>query len=233
MPYCIQCGVQLKDIAKQCPLCGTAVVTSSRADLERNENPPARDILEPDFDKDLWVKLVSIITVAPALLTAVIDYFLGNGIDWSIYVMSALGLVWVWCVSPFAFRRNIFPLWFAIDTAALAAFLLLVQHLSKTGPWFYPLALPLTLCVAALIFTIVTLFKRRIIHQLQKPAVIFLFTAILCLLIELIVDIFGKRRYWPEWSILVAIPLMTIAIILLILQKRPWIVEELRHWFRV
>lgn len=234
MSYCVNCGVKLKATEKKCPLCETPVMLPESRSEEPDCSglPSRRDEPVSEFDKDLWIKLVSVITAAPVLLAIVIDYLMGNGIDWSLYFLYALGLVWVWCVSPFLFKRNIFPLWFAIDMAALIIFLFLVEWTSGTGSWSLPLAIPVALMAAAIIFILVSTFRRKLVRQLQKPALIFLLTALFCLFIEVVVDQYRLNHYRPGWSLLVAIFCIAFAVILLILQGRQWIVEELRHWFR-
>lgn len=234
MSYCVNCGVKMKAAQRKCPLCDTPVVLPEKLPEEPDCSgfPSRRDEPVSTFDKDLWIKLISVITAAPALLTFAIDFLMGNGIDWSLYILYALGLVWVWCASPFLFKRNIFPLWFTIDVAALIAFLFLVEQTSSTGSWALPLAMPVALMVAAIIFILVSAFRSKIVRQLQKPALIFLLIAALCLFIEVFVDLYRMDNYRPGWSLLVAIPCIAFAVILLILQRRQWIVEELRYWFR-
>jgi len=234
MAYCVNCGVKLKADLKKCPLCDTDVIppVSPPEESDCSGFPPQKHEPTASFDKDLWIKLISVITAAPALLTFAIDYLMGNGIDWSLYIIYALGLVWVWCASPFLFKRNIFPLWFAIDAAALIAFLFLVERTSKTGNWALPLAMPIALMVAASVFILVSTFRSKLVRQLQKPALIFILIAVLCPLIEVFVDLYRAQQYRPGWSVLVAIPCLAFAAILLILQRRQWIVDELRHWFR-
>lgn len=235
MPYCVSCGVKLKSSEKKCPLCETPIILPEpKPDQPGCEQPPSRrDEIMDAFDKDLWIKLISVITIAPTLITLAIDYFFGGGISWSLYVLLSLTLVWIWCVSPFLFPRNIFSLWFFLDTAALCGFLFFTEYLSKTGRWFYPLALPLVAILALMVFTAVILFRLKIIHQLQKPALLFFQAGFLCLSIELIVDLYKFSRYLPGWSLLAAIPCFAFGIILLILQGRQWIVEEIKHWFRI
>lgn len=236
MPYCVNCGVQLKAAAGKCPLCDTPVLLPSSQKLKEEECgvfPEEREAEASEFDHDLWIKLISVITAAPALLNLAIDYVFGNGISWSLYIIVSLGLVWVWCVSPFIFRRNIFPLWLSIDATALITFLLLVEEFSNTGSWALPLAIPLVLFLTVLIFTLVMAFRSKLVRQLQKPALIFLLTALLCLFIETTVDLYTSSVYRPGWSILAAIPCVSFAVILLILQRRQRIVEEIKHWFRI
>ena len=235
MPYCVNCGVKLKDNPQACPLCGTLVVLpgESAQPSDCGGFPTRRENPNREFDRDLWLKLITVVTAAPALLMVSIDYLVGNGIDWSFYILFALALVWVWCVSPFLFKRNRFTLWLTIDTIVLIFFMSLVERTSKTGEWALPLATPIALTVSAIVFTLVNTFRRKIVRQLQKPALLFLMLALLCLIIELAVDFYRAGSYRPGWSILVAIPLIAFAVILLILQRRQWIVEELRHWFRI
>lgn len=235
MPYCINCGVKLKDQEKKCPLCETPVVYSNIiSGVSECEGIPSKRQETPSaFDKDLWIKLISVIVAAPVLFTIAIDYLLGNGITWSLYILFSLLLVWVWCVSPFLFKRNIFYLWFSMDVVALLSFFFCIERLSQTGRWFFPLAFPLTIALAIMISLIVLLFRKKLLRQLQKPALLFFLAAAMCLVIEAGVDVCKTSRYQPGWSILAAIPCVAFAVILLILQKRQWIVEELRHWFRV
>lgn len=235
MAYCVNCGVKLKNDPKACPLCGTAVIMPNQPTQlsDCGGFPTRRENTEREFDRDLWVKLITVVTAAPALLMTAIDYLVGNGIDWSLYILFALALVWVWCVSPFLFKRNRFTLWLVIDTLALILFMFMVESTSKTGNWALPLATPITLAVSAVVFTLANSFRSKTVRQLQKPALLFLLLALLSLVIEFTVDIYRAGIYRPGWSILATIPLMAFAVILLILQRRQWIVEELRHWFRV
>ena len=235
MPYCVNCGVKLNPSAKKCPLCNTPVILHGYQpkDEECAGFPSRRKEPETIFDKDLWIKLISVVTATPALLSLAIDYLSGNEISWSLYVLYSMGLVWVWCVSPFLFRRNIFPLWLSIDTVGLIGLLFLVEHTSGTGYWVVKLAVPIVISVSLIIFILVSAFTREIVRQLQKPALIFFAVALLSLIIEVIVDFYRNGFYQPGWSVLAAIPCIAFGIILLILQRRQWIVEELRHWFRI
>jgi hypothetical protein len=235
MPYCVNCGVKLNNNPKACPLCGTPVFlpTQSGQPSDCAGFPTRRDDPDREFDRDLWLKLVSVVTAAPALLMVFIDYLAGNGIDWSLYILFSLVLVWVWCASPFFFKRNRFTFWLVIDALALILFMFMVERTSHTGNWALPLATPITLAVSAIVFTLVNTFRRKLVRQLQKPALIFVMAALLCMIIELAVDLYRAGIYRPGWSILTAIPLIAFAAILLILQRRQWIVEELRHWFRI
>ena len=235
MPYCVNCGVKLKSSEKKCPLCNTPVILPTNLPIKEENSafPPQKEEPGSEFDKDLWIKLISVVTAMPALLTLAIDYLAGNGIGWSLYILYALGLVWVWCVSPFLFKRNIFPLWLSLDSAALILLLFLVEKASDTGNWVLTLAMPIVITVSAIIYLLVSAFQRNIARQLQKPALVFFAIALLVLIIEILIDLYKWGIYQPGWSVLVAIPCIAFGIILLILQRRQWIVEELRHWFRI
>ncbi len=235
MPYCVNCGVQLNPGAQKCPLCDTPVILRGNPpeDEECSGFPSLREEPETIFDKDLWIKLISVVTAAPALLTLAIDYLAGGGISWSLYILYSMSLVWIWCASPFLFNRNIFPLWLSIDTAGLIALLFLVEHTSDSGHWVLRLALPIVLSVSIIVFLLVSAFRREMVRQLQKPALVFFAIAVLSLIIEVVVDFYRNGIYQPGWSVLAAIPCIAFGFILLILQRRQWIVEELKHWFRI
>ena len=157
MPYCVACGVELNSHAKRCPLCNIEVVLPA-ALLKPNDEcklPQHRHVEESAFDKSLWIKVVSILMAIPVLLSLVIDAVIGDGLTWSPYVIASLGAAWVWCVSPFLYRRNIVALWIAIDAVALLGLLYLTNALSPFSGWFLPVAVPITLSLTGLVLLIV------------------------------------------------------------------------------
>ena len=235
MSYCVNCGVKLKESARHCPLCGVEVNNpAAPAVIEPVSTlPQQRDTLDDSFDKRLWINLVSIIMAVPAALSITANFIFGGSLTWSIYVAVSLALVWVWCVSPFLYRRNFAPLWIVIDSAALLAFLFLIEYLSPDERWFLSLALPITLCFTFLLLLIVVLIQRKILRELHIAAVLWAAVGFFCVFLEGVVDFYKFQACKPGWSLLAFIPSAAFSAVLVLLQRRRWIVEELKHWFRM
>ena len=235
MPYCVNCGVELNSDAKRCPLCGVRVVLppSLRGNSDTSTQPRKRDIAESVFDKGLWIQVTSTLMVIPALLSVVVNVLSGTGLSWSLYVVAALGAVWVWCISPFLFRRNIVPLWIAIDSVALLGLLAVVNALSPRPGWFVPLALPISASLSVLVLMLVVLTKRRVLRELHIVAAVLLSLGLFCLIVEGAVDLYLTQVLRPQWSLIVLTVCAPLAVVAMLLQRRHAVVEDMKMWLRM
>jgi hypothetical protein len=235
MPYCVNCGVELKSTAKRCPLCGVEVVLPpSLRDASNEESlPQQHDTVPSDFDKNLWIQVVSALMAIPALISMVTNVVFGGELTWSLYVVASLAAVWVWGVSPFLYRRNIVPLWIATDTAALLGLLYVVDALPPASGWFLPLALPITLSLALLTLLVVELIRKRVLRELHIVAGTLGAIGAFCLIVEATVDLYLTGSLKLQWSLLVLVSSAALALIATILQRRRSIVEGMKIWFRM
>jgi len=235
MSYCVNCGVKLKNHVSSCPLCGTEVISPANPanHAVKKTVPRQRKNQEDSFDKNLWIKLVSIILAVPALLSITINGVFGNTLTWSLYTAASLGIAWVWLVSPFLYQRNIAQRWIIIDTIALLGFLYLIEHLSASHGWFFPLALPITLFFTVLLLTLVILIRKKVLRELHIAASLFTAVGLFCVFLNGVIYFYILRVFRLDWSLLVLIPCIAFALIAIVLQRRRWIVDELKFWFRV
>jgi hypothetical protein len=227
--------VELKRSAKRCPLCGVEVILPAalRDTAEESDLPQQRDVVPSDFDKNLWIQVVSALMVTPALISIVVDAVFGGGLTWSLYVVVSLAAAWVWGVSPFLYNRNIVPLWLAIDAAAMLGLLYVVNALSPTSGWFLPLALPITLCLALLTLLVVELIRRKVLQELHIVSAVLTAIGIFCLVVETAVDLYLTDHLELQWSLLVLVSCMALSLIATILQQRREFVEGMKIWFRM
>lgn len=234
MPYCVNCGVELSAGAKRCPLCHVEVVLPEhlREAAERSL-PQQRHIVEKPFDKNLWIQVISLLVAVPTLLSLVVNAVLSEELSWSLYVVASLATAWVWTVSPFLFPRNIMPLWFTIDTAALLGLLAVIDALTPETDWFLPVALPITLTLAGLTLAIVLLARRSLRRRLHILAAALLAVGIFCMVVESAVDLYLGDALKLQWSLIVLASCASLALIALMLHRRRTIVEGMKFWFRM
>lgn len=156
--YCVKCGVALADTEKQCPLCGTGVFHPDILQPEaeplypRDQMPPSR--VHP------WGSLMIITSLF--LLTISIctfcDWQINHTINWSGYVVGALGVGYVITVLPGWFRRPNPVIFLPCAFAAIAVYLLYI-NLATGGSWFLSFALPVTGALCLLLTAVVTLLR--------------------------------------------------------------------------
>jgi len=157
----------------------------------------------------------------------------GRGISWSPYVIGSLVVVWIWCVGPFIWSRNKPLFWLSLDSVTLIGFLYFIERLSPEPGWFLDIALPICLTVSIILLVLVYLFRRRILRQLYKAAGLLISACLLSLVLEFFIDRYLFSSWQPGWSLLVTVGCAALSIVAIVLQRRQWIVEEIRFWLRM
>ena len=235
MPYCVRCGVELADGAASCPLCGVEVVLprTLRKPASGSPRPQLRDVVATEFDRKLWLQVVSALMAIPALGCVVIDAVSGDGLTWSLYVVAGLAAVWIWSVSPFLYRRNVVPLWITIDAVAMLGLLYVIAVLPPTSDWFRPLALPIVVTLFLLVLLILGFARRGILRELHKVSAALMALAVFCVAIESAVDLYLIDAVSLDWSLIVLVICAPLALIAEILQRRRGIVEGMKAWLRM
>jgi hypothetical protein len=230
MSYCVNCGVELAKTEKRCPLCLVEVINP--AETAQGEVPRVfprqRDSAEA-FDRDLWIKLVSVVLVLPAVICFVSNMLVRPDVFWSLYVAGALAVGWTFCVSPFISRRYFPLLWIVANTLASAGYLYLVEVLSHGNGWFLPLALPITLGVAVLSLVITVLMKNGVLRKLYAAAALFLAVGLLTVLVDLCTRLYATGIFVMGWSWFSLISCLTMAGTLVLIEHKMRVKEKLKR----
>jgi len=234
MPYCVNCGVQLGDNALECPLCQTEVIV--RNNNKDNEKIQAskleKELIENELDRSLWIKIISITLLIPFSITLIINWIFQNSLSWSLYVTASVLLVWIWTASLFLFRKNRFQKWLPIATFSLLGYLYIIENISRTNGWFFSIAVPIVSSLSILIGTLSYLIKNRVIRELQIPSSLFLGIGLLCFVANGSINFFNHQVVKLDWSLIVMVPCAAFLLIGFVFQRRPWVVEKIKHWFR-
>jgi ribosomal protein L40E len=235
MSYCVNCGVQLNDQAKECPLCHTEVLRTRPAQPSGSNPTPnlEKEMLDQDFDRSLWIKLITITLLTPAVLSILINWIFKQALDWSLYVAAGMIFVWIWSISVFFFKKNRFLKWLPIAWASLIGFLFVIENLTGSFGWFFSIGVPITTSLFIIVSILALLIKNNWIKELQIPASIFLGIGLFCFSINGAISFYKYQVVRLNWSLIVMITCVAFALIGFVLQRRPWIVEKIKHWFRV
>lgn len=230
MSYCVNCGVELEKSEKKCPLCGVAAVNPAELpDDCARAFPERRDILEHAFDRQLWVQVVSVLLAVPAVICLVANILVSNAVTWSLYVIGGMAVSWVFCVSPFLFKKYFPLLWIVAGTLATLGYLYLIEILSPGEGWFIPLALPIVLGVAVLSLALLLLIQKGILKELYAAAGVFAAVGILTTLIELSISLNATGAVHLAWSWYSLVSCLAMAVVLAIIERRLLVKEKLKR----
>lgn len=159
--YCANCGVQLADTEKICPLCDTR----AHPDVVREEGQPLypRNVTPAPRVSSRGLQIVlSALFLLPMLICLQCDLLVNGAVTWSGYVIGALVCAYVMLVLPVWFRKPKPVIFVPCSFVAIGGYLLYID-LATAGGWFLGFALPVTgfLCLVSTAVVTLVWYVRR------------------------------------------------------------------------
>lgn len=234
MSYCVQCGVELEKSEESCPLCATPVVNPNiPANTPKPPRPYSRraQTLASYLNRQFAVALISVFMVVVVGICSVANMVIEQAITWSQYVTAAVFLAWVCAVTPLLFSRRRLLFSLLSDTAALLLMLYVISRNDPNPPWFATIAFPVVGTVAAFGALIIMGISAKILRGFHVPATILVAAGLLCVLIEVFVDIYATSAVSLGWSLVALVSCCGPAVLLLVLERRRALKEALQKRF--
>lgn len=171
MSYCVNCGVELSESAKSCPLCSTEVINPNKnSDAMESPAPFSEDIHIPEGVKTrLTALIVSIVMLIPNIVCGLTNALFFKESFWSLYVVFTSLLLWVVFVLPFFKKRRKTYLMWAADTvgAILYAYFFYAVGDSSIN-WFAKAYLPVILVISAVVLIYIIWVRKKKRHSILK-----------------------------------------------------------------
>ena len=163
MSYCVNCGVELDKSAKKCALCSTPVINPSELEHYITSPAPYSDkvVLPPGVRRRYVAFLLSMAVLIPNIVCGIINFLLPDTGHWAVYVISSSALVWVLFIQPFLWKKAYPYSIIAIDTVAAAFYIYVFYAVGSAKGWFYDIALPLLLLMAAILMFMAYWLKKK------------------------------------------------------------------------
>ena len=156
MSYCVNCGVELDPGAARCPLCGTP---AWKPDPDAPSYFPTKPAEVPPASRRAAAALLTAMLASVSLCCGVLNLLLPTERPWSLYVIGAAVMLWIWFVLPMLARR--IPIFFRLtaDVAAVGVYVFLISIDLSGGAWFRGLALPILGWACVLVFLLSFLLR--------------------------------------------------------------------------
>ncbi|MBO5291940.1 MAG: hypothetical protein J6B10_02025 [Lachnospiraceae bacterium] len=222
MSYCVNCGVELDPSLQSCPLCNTPVINPNELKkmMPPSPFPEDRGQVETVHRKDLAVLLTAFL-VSSAVACALLNLLVFQKAYWSLPIIGICMIIWVFAI-PLVIYRKI-SVWVSIllDGLSTILYLYLLTWLTAKNEWFYHIGIPIVILVTLLIETVAFLYRKFPVSFLGSALYFVIAAALLCVGIEIILDIYFHGSISLGWSavVLTACAIMT-AILTTILSKK-------------
>lgn len=157
--YCINCGVELADSEKNCPLCGTVVF---HPELSRPDGdptfPPQKKAKPEEVERAGALFILTVLFALPAVIMLLVDWQVNRRIVWAGYASLALVLLYVLAVLPLWFKKANPVIFVPSDFAAVALYVLYIC-VKSGGYWYLGFALPVIAGAAVIVCATLALLR--------------------------------------------------------------------------
>lgn len=229
--YCINCGIELSDGQKICPICQTRVYHPDLKKTDALPTYPRKAFKSEEINIRGLLFVVSLLHLIPIIFALILDLNLNGRIDWFGYVVGSVTLLYVCAVLPLWFKRPNPVVFIPCDFLVLAVFLWNI-NLKLEGEWFWTFALPITAAVGALATGIIALLKYVKRGHLYIFGGSFILSGVLVTVIELLMHLtFEVKHTGLAWSLYPTVFLAVIGIGLIVIEIVKPFKESLKKVF--
>lgn len=234
MSYCVHCGVELDATASFCPLCHTPVLDPMQpVDTVSPKYFPTQRGEVPPVSKQELALLITAMLASVAVCCGILNVFLHPNQGWSLYVIGAAAMLWLWLVPSLLARGMHLLLRLLVDILAVALYVYLIALNLHGRAWFLGLAAPIILwggAVLLLLGLVLRVYRRSLLSTLT---ILVGSIGAFLLGVEFFVDRWLYRIWDPSWSLVVLTVCVGLMIPLIIIRRVPSLREEVRRRFHL
>ena len=234
MSYCVNCGVELDSTAEFCPLCQTPVCNPQKPVDRVSPTPFPTERGEVSLASRWEIAvLVSAMLGSVAICCGLLNLFLRTAHIWSLYVIGAAAMFWIFLVPPLLWRKIPPMAAAALDAAAVGLYVLLIALELGGLDWYLHLALPIIALLGVIVLVLVLLLQDHRRSTLSAIALVFGAIGLFIVGIELMGDLYFHGAWQPTWSLVVLIVTAALEIPLIVVRRVPGLREEVRRRFHM
>lgn len=231
MAYCVNCGVELGESEKSCPLCNTRVYHP-----KHHPNPGAapyprnHSISEQRVSRGGVILIITLVFLLPTSIVAMADVSINFKITWSGYVLGAFAFLYLALIPPLASKKERPVFFIVLDAVCLGLYLLYIEN--KTAEiWFSSLALYIIAGITAAVAILLSLARRKKLLGLRLFAFSLFAAALVPVLIEWRINVVFQLRGSLSWSLYPFVVNIILGAICFVIDRNEALKEKLARKF--
>jgi len=177
--------------------------------------------------------LISAMLASVAVCCGLLNLFLRARHIWSLYVIGAGAMLWIFLVPPMLCRKLPPAALVALDTSAVGLYLLLIAWELGGLDWYLHLALPIVLLLGLIVLGLVLLLQKHRRSILSTISLLIGSAGLFVVGLELLGDLYFWGAWQPTWSLVVLIVIGALEIPLVAARRIPSLREEVRRRFHM
>jgi len=212
MTLCVNCGVELDEGLKICPLCGKDPESKGEEDHISNNYPSGIIRLQRKENRRYLWELSGIIAFSGIAGCTIVDLLISKELRWALFSDVSITAAWViLTLYQFVYKRTLIVVTLLMLT--ILAALYLIDLIATGREWFFPVGLPVTIAVFIAAGTIIGFYKAAHYKGLNIIASAFIVLSGYCIITEMIFDKYLKDFIDLQWSLIVAVSILPVALV--------------------
>lgn len=228
MSYCVNCGVELDESAKACPLCDAPVLNPFVDDTDENIPTPYSDkvFIPASISKRYIAFIISVMLIIPNIVCSITNLILPETGTWAIYVNATSLLCFMLFILPFLFKKvNPYFLLF-IDTVTVVLYIYFFYSMFEERNWFLLIAMPMVVALGLLVACfLVWIYKK----QRQWPYImisLLTLTSIYSVFTEMLFHFYYQTDHVFRFSIIIVVSCLCLIVFFTFVAKN----QRFRSW---
>ena len=195
-------------------------------------SPTRRGEVAPAAKQEVAL-LITAMLASVAVCCGVLNLFLRADRTWSLYVIGAAAMLWLWLVPPLLARGMHLLLRLLLDIAAVALYVYLISVDLNGGDWYLGLAAPIILWGGAILLLLGLVLRVYRRSALTTLTILIGSIGVFVFGMEFFVDRWLHQLWSPSWSLVVLTICIGMVIPLIIIRRVPALREEARRRFHL
>src|SRR4030042_1875726 len=212
MTICVNCGIELDNGLRICPLCGKDPGNKGEQEHISSNYPSGIIQLQRKENRRYLWELSGIIAFSGIAVCTIVDLLTSKGLRWSLFSDVSISAAWI-ILSLFlsSYKRPFIPVASLMLTIIAALFFI---DLIATGPeWFFPVGLPVTIAAFIALGAIIILYSAAHFRGLNIIAASLMILSGFCIISEMILDEYLDGFVDLRWSLIAAISILPVALV--------------------
>lgn len=219
MIICLNCGVELDDGLKICPLCGRDPENKSEQEQISGNYPSDVIQLEKKENRRYLWELSGIIAFPGIVVCTFLDLLTGKRLNWSLFSDVSITAAWViLTLYLFLYKRTVLII--ILQMLAILTALFFIDLLATGREWFFPVGLPVTVAGFIAAGIVIALYRPLHLKGLNIIASALIALSGYCIIIEIVFDKYRNSFVELHWSTIVAVSILPIALLFLFFHYR-------------
>lgn len=232
MTICLNCGVELDDGLKICPLCGKDPENKSEQEQISGNYPSDVIQLEKKENRRYLWELSGIIAFPGIAVCTFLDLLTGKGLNWSLFSDISITAAWViLTLYLFLYKRTVAII--ILQMLVILTALFFIDLLATGRDWFFPVGLPVTFAGFIAAGIVIVLYRAVHLKGLNIIASALIALSGYCIITEIVFDKYRNSFVDLQWSLIVAVSVLPVALLLFFFHYRLKKGNRLDSYFHV